>query len=271
MIRACILALALGIPVLVPALAAAQLQATQWFETLSVQANNANDTVLGSMVAQPEALETSVIDGGAGSSSQVTFGSPGPPSGTATVSAFAELNETDLTAVANITINFFFRVVQTATPPVSVTDVPISVTATGSVEAGGSAHIMAQCLSDVTILRNQVVILDVSAAADNNPVSGAPTEAAFDETAVANVPVGSVMSGALIAQASIGGFDVDPGSASATAYVDPVIEVSPGLIPGTSESYRDYFDIEFGPGYFALGETPVQPTTWGDLKARYRD
>ena len=91
-------------------------------------------------------------------------------------------------------------------------------------------------------------------------------------TETVNLPVLGVLNASLIAQASITAFGVDAGGASASAFVDPIIEVADETIPGTSDSYRDHFDIEFGNGYYALGDpTPVEPATWGRIKSLYRD
>ena len=54
---------------------------------------------------------------------------------------------------------------------------------------------------------------------------------------------------------------------SAVGMVDPIIEVADEVIPGTSSSYRDFFEIEFSPGYDA--QTPVRRATFGEIKRRF--
>jgi len=51
--------------------------------------------------------------------------------------------------------------------------------------------------------------------------------------------------------------------------IDPVIEVADEVIPGTAVNYRDYFGVEFAPGYDALGSVPTRNATWGMIKKRY--
>lgn len=253
-----------------PAAASAQLQATQWYETTNVQANELTDQNLGLDIAIPETVISEVSDGVAGSAATVNHGPPGPPSGTAGINAYSELAGSDLTAVANMTVNFFARLIQTSPPPVSVTTVPVSFSASGTVNASGTPSIQGQCLSNVTILLGLDPVLTADIRASNNPGSGYPTSDSFDESTVSNVALGDLINASLIAQASVTAFGADAGSVTATAFVDPVIEVMDQTIPGTSSSYRDYFEVEFGPGYYALGNpTPVVPTTWGDIKTRY--
>jgi hypothetical protein len=81
-----------------------------------------------------------------------------------------------------------------------------------------------------------------------------------------------VVSGEIFVDASIGAESPTEGTAStAEATFDPVIEIADMTIPGTTASYRDYFTVEFSPGYFALGQVPVERTTWGQIKRLYRN
>ena len=50
-----------------------------------------------------------------------------------------------------------------------------------------------------------------------------------------------------------------------------MIAVANEVIPGTAVNYRDYFKVEFAPGYDALGSTPTQSATWGMLKKKFEN
>ena len=153
---------------ILPGTADAQLQDTQWFETLLATANEDTKQQIGEDISMPEEYSLNAADGGAGSSSSVEFGPPGPPSGTANVSAFAELGNADVAASANITVNFFAQVIQTSTPPVTVTIVPVTITAAGTANASGSPGFPAQSFSDVTILSGQNAVFLGDAGANAN-------------------------------------------------------------------------------------------------------
>lgn len=254
---------------LLPGFAAAQLQDTHWSETVTVSANEVNSQEVGQDIAMPEAISQNATDGIAGCTGNVSFGPPGPPQGTSTMSGFSESNGSDVTGVAVLNISFFARVVQTSTPDVMVTTVPVSISASGTADASGS-WTGAQSFSDVTILLGLDDVFVAHVDASSNSLSGFPETDSFDESLIADIPVNGVLNGALIAQASITALNADSGGANASAFVDPVIEVADQVIPGSSASYRDHFQIEFGAGYYALGNpTPVEPTTWGRIKSLY--
>lgn len=43
-----------------------------------------------------------------------------------------------------------------------------------------------------------------------------------------------------------------------------------GIIPGTTDNFRDFYEVEFSPGYWALGfPTATTPTSWGRIKSLY--
>ena len=64
---------------------------------------------------------------------------------------------------------------------------------------------------------------------------------------------------------------LSPGQwAEATATITPNFAITTDLIPGTNSKYSNYFEIEYSPGYWALGNpTPVQTSTWGKMKSHY--
>jgi hypothetical protein len=60
------------------------------------------------------------------------------------------------------------------------------------------------------------------------------------------------------------------GTTHATASIETAIEVADQLIPGTSTNYRDFYELEFSPGYYALRPEAVQSSTWSEVKSLYR-
>ena len=77
---------------------------------------------------------------------------------------------------------------------------------------------------------------------------------------------GFILASAQITTGDLGATD----NASAEAFVDPIFVVSSDIIPGTSTRYDEVYEVEFSPGYWALGNpAPVEPSTWGMIKQLY--
>jgi hypothetical protein len=89
------------------------------------------------------------------------------------------------------------------------------------------------------------------------------------------VPVSSpggsdFVTGTLTGFASISHSQLRDGlNTSAATHAGFRIGIVDEVVPAMNGSYRDFFSLEFGPGYFALGNpTPVAPATWGGIKGR---
>jgi len=91
----------------------------------------------------------------------------------------------------------------------------------------------------------------------------------LDATQTVSIQPGVVLDGSISVLAIAALFTVST-DIGATASVGPAFEITGDFIPGTESQYRDFFEIEYSPGYWALRDTtPVAPTTWGKLKAFY--
>jgi hypothetical protein len=95
--------------------------------------------------------------------------------------------------------------------------------------------------------------------------------ASFDTTFTYALAPGTIVDGSLETLAHVA---VELGAvedfAKATAFIDPQFTVSDDLIPGTSSKYSDFYEIEYGPGYWALGNpSPINSVTWGKIKSLY--
>jgi len=277
---------------LVCGLAAAQgtPSVTTWQEQLYLSASDSIWGGSGTDNLVPEDLLEGLGKDGSGLAGYVVFhnapfppecGSIAPeygPHGTALLSA-SVVPGVPLDGLAGFTIEFQFRIVQTSAPTVEVTEVPVQAEVCGTVEAGGNyPALIASSYGSIAIWHfvegfPTSYLINAGLNASINPSSGFPTVDSFHFQRFEFYPVDAILDGRMVTGVSCYSVanPTESGSASSNVFVDPVIEVADQTIPGTSESYRDHFALEFGAGYYALGEpTPVVPTTWGNLKTRYR-
>jgi hypothetical protein len=240
-----------------------------WIESVIMTSSDGSASQQGVDDAVPEPLTESVTGEGYSLAGGVSFPLTGPPNTNVIVSVDHENGLTLIGAGVGCRINFQFQVVETAGPPVPVTLVPVHIHAQGTAEASGDTTLRAASYSQFTLI-GESALLEFWGVSADNVAGGAPPSDSFANDAQLDLVLGEVVSGEMIADASIG--SESPGSgthAQAVATADPVIEVADQIIPGTSSSYRDYFDIEFSPGYYALGQSPVRDTTWGKIKRLY--
>lgn len=239
-----------------------------WQESISleVQTLEVNSTsFMGSDFNMPEPHTETLSGTGYEVSGVVAFGTAAPPVGIAQVNWDISQAGTNLTLSTNTSINFGAKVVQTAEPPVSVTDVPVHLVASGSVDVEPIFGAQATSFFRYQPVGTSVLIqenLDVDGE-DIDPV----TEFSIDDTH--SIPPDVIILVAMTATARMGVVGTPATTGSATGMVDPIIEVADELIPGTDSNYRDFFTIEFSPGYDA--QTPVEPMTLGKLKRRFID
>jgi len=256
------------IVLLAPSTGHAQLSATMWNESLSLDADATSGGQPGADSELPEPLSDNLSGSQYSIDGSVSFGPPGPPQATSTVSgSYTSGLNNFLGGNAYVRIDFTFQVRQTSSPPVSVSAVPITVHAAGSVNATGDAAMFANASSSFELFTSQGPLVSYDVMASNG--TGGSSDS-FNEMFQTTLAPDLTVSGAMTASANVGAEGLQPNiQGSATAFIDPVIEVVDDVIPGTGSSYRDYFDIEFGSGYFALDTVPVEPATWGQIKTRY--
>ena len=250
--------------------AQAQLAPTFWSENISldVQAgiDNQNTSFMGADMEAPESHTEQLTGNDFEVTGSVLFGTTAVPEGTAQVTWDISPVGASLNLSSILNIDFQARVIETATPPVSVSEVPVRIVSNGSVAVEQFFGPRATSSFQFRVLTTTVLVtgnLDLY----GDPESTTTTDS-FSIDQVEMVPPNLVALVSMTATASMG--TVGTGGAAtgaATAMIDPIIEVADQTIPGTSDSYRDYYTIEFSPGYDA--QTPVKKTTFGQIKRRY--
>jgi hypothetical protein len=255
---------------MMPGTARAQLAATTWLEGLNLTADSSTDSKGNTDTQLPEELSGSLQGDGYSVVGSVTFAPSGPPQATCTVDASYQSGLTSyLGGNATILINFQFAVREIETPPVTVTEVPVSVHTTATVDVGQDATIRSIATASFALATSSGVLANYSVFATNEP---GPLSDMFDESNQFLLAPDMRVTGTLSAGATVAPEGLQNNtSGSAVAFIDPVIEVADVVIPNSGDrTYGEFFEVEFGPGYYSLN-TPVIPTTWGKIKRLYVD
>jgi hypothetical protein len=182
-----------------------------------------------------------------------------------------------VTATAAGSVAFQVRVTQTAVPPVSVSAVPVTIYAHGTVRTSGSpptgctgytcqhyvqtnASVSLVLGSDTQQLLNQSIVAGYLGA-----------NLAFNQQDIHNIPPNVMLSGEMNVSSTVEMHNADVGMlAISNVTANCQFVLADAHIPGTDVWFSDYFKIEYSPGYWALDDpTPVQPTTWGRIKSQY--
>ena len=244
-----------------------QLTNVQWVESLSLDAvPDDNSFQTGVSSSTPEPLANSLSGSGYSISGSVTFASPGAPNATSHVVASYQSGLTFLGGTAYCRIDFQFAVRQTSNPPVSVSLVPVNVQVQGTAAANDDMFV--NVFSSANFSTSQGPLGSWLAQVDNTQGNASDS---FSENAQFMLAADNVVMGDLTASVNISTEILQANTtASGTAWVDPIIQVSGEAIPGGGgATFKDHFEIEFADGYWALGAIPVQPTTWGKIKRLY--
>jgi len=247
------------------------LPAATWTESVTLKASALTNNYLGVDNGLPEPLtgtlssSSYVIDG------NVAFGEPGPPS----ITVHAHLStggnySDDYHATSQSAVSFDFQIVQTHLPPVAVDYVPILITSRGSVYAAGSCDFYCTggtAQGSMVVTTNGAEVFNEAASV--NVKTGSSQQVSLDATKAISVQPGTVLHGT-IQVFTTAGVEILGANASGTASLGSGFDITSAFIPGTEYQYRDFFQIEYSPGYFALGNPiPVIPATWGKLKSLY--
>ncbi len=247
------------------------LNATQWFESLSIDADGQSGGSVGVDEAQPEPLAGNLNHANWSLDGDVVFGPAGPPHATTHVSGSHQSGLSFLGATGYVMISFEIRVNATGNPPVPVNSVPMRIHSQGRAEAHGDAEFFASALAFLDMGAETGPLVSLEARATNDPNDNDPNQDSFNEVRSFSAQPNSVIFGSMAATATVQA-EVPPSgiSANAEAFIDPIIEVSDDFIPGTSTRYSDVFEVEFSDGFFALGEpTAVEPASWSRVKSAY--
>lgn len=265
---ACLFLLGAGL-FLLPVCAEAQgtLSPALWTESIILEVEGNTTSFMGTDEFAPEPGSEQLTGPGYDVSGSVAFGSAAPPVGTAEVTWDITQGFPSVDLFTDVDIFFGCRVIETGTPPVAVTDVPVHVVASGSVAvedvfgSRATSFFRFQAIGTSTIIQAN---LDVS----GDPKVPGPSSDSFSIDETNAIPIGTVALVSMSATASMRIVSIStPAMGNAIGIVDPIIEVADETIPGTTASYRDFYAIEFSPGYDA--QTPVQRVTFGELKHRF--
>ena len=253
--------LALVVCLATSSVATAQLSPAQWAESMTLSAGFSQRVWYGSDPSSPEAHseEFGTLKG------ILEYGSAGRPEIIAKESASGTSSGYSGTTHGALTTEF--RVVETSAPPMSLTYVPITVTAEGYVESAGSGCVDFYVCNQARAIVHFGVWTS-GATYEDSTESWVGARENINLTKVVPALVNRVFTMNITANAYVS--KVFGSTVSATADISCAVAVSSDLIPGTESRYSDFFQIEYSPGYWALGNpTPVAPTTWGKIKSLY--
>jgi hypothetical protein len=248
------------------------LPSATWTETMSIHAATVTKEYGGQDAIAPEALSGTLSASQYSLEGDVTFGHSGPPfaiahaKGSLTNGGGDLLHPLSYGVISESVITFDLMIVPTHVPPVQVENVPFVITSVGSLFATGQCTF---CVSagtasgSMVVYENDVEVFNKTVSITSN--DGQASMAAADGI---SLHPGSILHCSLTVLAQMG--VAFSGSGESTASLGPGFEISSAFIPGTEYQYRDFFQIEYSPGYWALGNpTPVNPTTWGRIKSLY--
>jgi hypothetical protein len=258
------------------------LAQTTWEEFIHLAVGEDGKDLQGLDPAAPEPIADSLSVPGWGLSGALSYGPAGPPEFTAhsygkAISWSSQHSLGDSIADTRGLVTFEFLVRTTSPPPVPVSGVPVTVSIHGKTFIRGTVA----CSPSVCFVDGypaafvQLLVVSQGMTLINRTVTSA-SETGSDHI----VNVGQTLylepdiavDGSIETHTSVrmNRFHGSGQWGEATATIGSGIEISTDLIPGTDSKYSDYFQIEYGPGYWALGNpAPVQTSTWGKIKAQY--
>jgi hypothetical protein len=253
---------------LLTASSSAQLEPASWTELVRLYDGPLfYQEWAGQDATSPESLTHSVTSTQYSLESGLTFGPPGPPFITAhsegTLSTYA-YGIYGNRATAQGTVSFQLRIIEKAPPPVVVEYVPLMIGVHGSVVVAPNSY--GSAVASLVVMNGNTQVFGKSSEANTRGDRG---PILLDATQTVSIQPGVVLTGSTSFSALVALFTVDA-NIEATASVGPVFEIASAFIPGTASEYRDFFEIEYSPGYWALeNPTPVHTTTWGKIKSLY--
>ena len=213
--------------------AGAQLNSAGWGEEADFVAGDESGAEQGMDGLTPEPISTAFTGSGWAVNVDISFRSPGPPQATTHVTGSHTSGVLScLFGHGQADITFQFRVVQTQVPPVSVTLVPFTVAAQGTVTATpsglpSSARAVFEMLSQFQgsfIYQEAVAVADVAPGISDSFTLNRLEQAQLDEVFSVN----------MTADAQLGACGPSPfGSGEAIAEIDPIIQVADLQIVGT--------------------------------------
>jgi len=253
----------------------AQLSDALWTESVSIQANLEFGGQTGSDNSKPENIAGTLDGADYVATGSVHYTPSLVPAVTCQASTNYQSGALDILTVDTFaSVIWEFVVVESASGGPSVSSVTINVLAEGSaaVTADAATLAAANARFEIRYLNTGVAVVYEDIVA-NNVGGGTPLSDSFAVSNSFALPIGEVFRAMIMTGASSrASFDQGAAVGSGTGYVDPVIEVADELIPGSSESYRDYYQVEFSQGYDTGVTTPVRSNaSMGRLKSMFVD
>lgn len=135
-------------------------------------------------------------------------------------------------------VSYEVRITEAVSPPGSGQLVPIDITSIGFAEISGSGATATAVLST-----SGGLVFNSSAFASS---TFGPTTDGFNVSRTFNLSPGTRFRVALRSEGQIS--LSTPTAGGFTAFVDPVIEIADVLFPGTNQSFREFYTVEFSPG-----------------------
>jgi hypothetical protein len=216
----------------------------------------------------PEAFNKELSEPGHEVGVEISFRTPGPPQATIRATGNSITAGVDgMGAASSVNISFQYQVIQIGPPPGNPVLIPIQFIADGRVTATSNnmwtmGHVTFEVIDPDQhhLIWQEIFVHNEMAHPDTS----------FNVNTVLWGPVGGIFTCNMGAQVECF-MNQDPlCSGEGFAEVDPIIQVDDQIIPGTSANFRDFFQIEFSEGYWALGNpNPTERTTWGQLKRLY--
>jgi hypothetical protein len=251
---------------LTPLSAWAQLGFALYGEYATITVGGLEETVVGPNIGVGENITASVPGG----SASIGFDTPTTPDWM-TATASIGTSSTSVSAQAHGSIDFKFMLNTLSNPPVSISTVPISVTASGHVGASSSGYTVnvdARAELHIGDAANSLVFLYAFALQP-----GEVSEDAFSETVEFQVTPTEIVSVFMWAQVTINAYSEGELhlEGQGNAYIDPVFTVSDELIPGTSIRYNEVYEIQFSAGWDdSTGGVPISTSeSIGRMKSRF--
>ena len=243
----------------------AQLSPATWVESITLSYGTTTKEWNGSNTALPEAHTEELKAPGYDVLGSLTYDNPGPPQLVTHQEAVGRTSK----GTTQETLWFEFQVVETSTPPIPVSEVPITIYVIGSAEATGRTCFVYDVCNRAEGSVSFLVGKNGERVMEEFMISGDGKKNLVASKSV-STEAGQRFNASLTCQAFVdeGPFTSPRLTATASAYATVI--VSDYLISGTESKYSDFFHIEYSPGYWALGNpTPVHPTTWGKIKSLY--
>jgi len=172
----------------------AQLSSVGWNEALSLSTNLGQESHVGSDSALPEPQNGTLSGRGYSLSGSISFVSPGSPNTTVSIDANYQSGLFYMGGTSYSRIDFEFRVVQTAVPPVAVGTVPVVVQAQDTATTTGDISLFPSSSASFNLSTPAGPLLAWQASS-GHLLAGPQTSDSFNNSQQVDLAPGVVVSG----------------------------------------------------------------------------